>query len=279
MEKDIRLIVFDLDGTLYQDTHHFAYYAKRLCEKLPKMKQDDFWRDYQAVLTGTHKLEIGTVFDVEEDLILRQHNGKVIKGYTWDGENVSEEKLHAIYQHKPLSFNFTTMLNVGDLWWVPGSIARHYKITDEAAEKAFTETREYMMTDEFQMEQIKGFSELLHQLSEKKILVLLTNSPESDSEVILSKLGVQAVFDRKIFNGKKPIETKKHLQFLKEHYDVTYDQILSIGDNAINEIFPAKELGCTTILIDPHHIFTGEVADYKVDTIEDYMEILQTEIK
>ncbi len=30
--KKIKVIIFDLDGTLYEDTHHFDYYAKRIEE-------------------------------------------------------------------------------------------------------------------------------------------------------------------------------------------------------------------------------------------------------
>ncbi|MDF0727383.1 hypothetical protein PY093_11865 [Cytobacillus sp. S13-E01] len=42
-----RVIVFDLDGTLYEDTHHFDYYALRLQEMLPEENRVLFWNDYE----------------------------------------------------------------------------------------------------------------------------------------------------------------------------------------------------------------------------------------
>lgn len=279
MLQDIKVIIFDLDGTVYQDTHHFKYYAQRLCEKLPQEVHEAFWHDYDAAVGGTHALQIGTIYDVKEDLILKQKDNEVVAGLTWDGNEVSKEKLQEIYGGRTLSYDFNTMLNVGDLWWIPGSISRHYGINDEDAQTSFGETRLYMMTEKFKMEQIPGFKALLHSLADKVKVVLLTNSPEEDSEVILHKVGIADVFDYKIFNGKKPIHTKKHLQSVKDRYDVDFHEILSIGDNAINEIIPAKELGCKTILIDPHHIFAGEgmanFADMRVENIEGYMELLK----
>ncbi|MED3653919.1 HAD family hydrolase [Heyndrickxia sporothermodurans] len=274
MEK-IKVIVFDLDGTLYEDTHHFDYYANKLCEKLDIEKQELFRKDYEAILAGEHSLKMGAVFDVEHDLILTHVNGHVIQAHTWDGEPLSEHEVGELYP-KELQFNFHSMLNIGDLWWVPAAIARHYGIDNESAGKAFLETRQYMMTPEFQMKVVPGFKEVLQQLSGSKKLVLLTNSPKQDSEVLLHKLGFNNLFDTLIFDGKKPIQTKDHLTKIKEKYQVEYHQILCIGDNAINEIFPAKRLGCQTILIDPHAISKSENADYIVSHLSMLVNILKT---
>src|SRR6476660_4577892 len=44
----LKVIVCDLDGTRYEDTHHFEYYAKQLQHKLPTEKHEAFWKDYQS---------------------------------------------------------------------------------------------------------------------------------------------------------------------------------------------------------------------------------------
>ena len=70
-----KVIVFDLDGTLYEDTHHFEYYAKQLQHKLPAEKRESFWKDYQSALDLQHALQIGRAYDVEQDLVLvHEHN-------------------------------------------------------------------------------------------------------------------------------------------------------------------------------------------------------------
>lgn len=271
--QNTKVIVFDLDGTLYEDTHHFDYYAKKLCEKLDVAKRPLFKQDYEAVLKGSHPLKMGTVFDVEKDLILNQKNGRVTQARTWEGQSLLTDEIQTIYNSE-LQFNFHSMLNIGDLWWVPAAIARHYGIDNQSAEASFIETREYMMSSKFQMKEVHGLKDTLLQLSKNKRLILLTNSPERDSEVILSKLGFQEFFHKKIFDGRKPIQTKEHLMRIREQFQVEYHQILSIGDNAINEITPAKVLGCQTILIDPHKISKPSDADNILSNLEELVHIL-----
>ncbi len=85
MFANIKVIVFDLDGTLYEDTHHFDYYAKRIEEKLPKEKRQAFRNDYRAVLSGQHPLKIGRIYDTENDFILTLKDNFVENAYRWDG--------------------------------------------------------------------------------------------------------------------------------------------------------------------------------------------------
>ncbi|WP_185806910.1 HAD family hydrolase [Bacillus salinus] len=273
--ENIQVIIFDLDGTLYEDTHHFDFYAQRIKEYLPDEKQSVFEQDYEAAVNGKHTLAIGMVYDAQEDLILRQNKGYVIEAYSWDGSSLSESDVVSKYGEK-IVFDRERMFNVGDLWWIPNAIGRHYGLGREETYEAFLKTREYMMTPEFVMKENKEFVSTLEKLSQTKKLVLLTNSPQPDSEVIVSKLGLSDVFDHKIFNGKKPVHTLQHFKAIQEKYSIDYTNILSVGDNYINEILPARELGCPTILIDSHQIGEDDHADYIVSNIAEATKILQT---
>ncbi len=271
--NNIKAVVFDLDGTLYEDTHHFTYYAEQLKKRTPLEFHQAFEQDYKSVLEGTHTLKIGRVYDAEKDLILVQDNHVVKEAYRWNGGRLSSEEVAALYPEK-ISFDMEKMFNVGDLWWVPNSIGRHYSLTSEDSHEAFIDTRVYMTTPQFQMTKVEPLNELLYQLKESIQLVLLTNSPEEDSMVIIEKLGLHNAFHYKIFNGKKPSLTKERFLTIKDHTGVNFYEILSIGDNYINEIQPAKELGCATVLIDPHQISHEEDADYIVPNIAGVVPIL-----
>jgi hypothetical protein len=48
---------------------------KNYVKKLSEPKRKLFTHDYQAVLEGKHPLKMGTIFDVEKDLILTQDHG------------------------------------------------------------------------------------------------------------------------------------------------------------------------------------------------------------
>ncbi len=272
-ERAIKAVVFDLDGTLYEDTHHFDFYAERLKARTAAEHQGSFEDDYQKIIKGVHPLRIGRIYDVSRDLILIHKNGSVSEAFTWDGEKLDEEGVRDLYREK-LLFDMDTMFNVGDLWWVPNSIGRHYGLTSSDSAEAFRETRTFMTTPDFQMNTIQAFNEILEEVKEGVQVVLLTNSPEEDSEIILEKLGLKDSFHVKIFNGNKPLKTKERFALIREKTGIEYNEMLSVGDNLINEIQPAKELGCSTILIDPHVIGEHGDADYIVRNIEGVVPIL-----
>lgn len=272
--SNIKVIVFDLDGTVYEDTHHFDYQAERLKGKLPPEKQPLFEKDYAAVEKGQHPLKIGRVFDVLKDLVLVQLDNQVMEAYDWNGNPLTEERVRELYP-EPIEINFDTMLSVGDPWWISISIAAHYGLDSKSCYDAFLETREYMMGPQFEMNPIVGFKEALDEVRSHVKLVLLTNSPEPDSEAILTKLGLDQTFDLKIFNGKKPTLTLERFEFVKDHFGVSYKEIMSVGDNWINEIRPVQPLGCKTVFINPFDLGSRADADLVVNRMGEFIPVLR----
>ncbi|MCA1030643.1 HAD hydrolase-like protein [Bacillus timonensis] len=276
MLNDIKAVIFDLDGTLYEDTHHFEYYANRLREKLIDTDQGLFIAEYKKVISGNHALKIGRVFDVKRDLILVQKDLKVVEAFTWDGGKLSNEQMKNIYK-QAISFDFDRMLNIGDLWWVPVAVARHFGMDGKDSYKAFLETRRYMMGPHFRMKEVSGLSESIATLKKNGIkTILLTNSPEEDSRVIIEKLNMESHFDKKIFDGTKPLHTIEHINSISKEFNLSYSQMLSVGDNWINEIRPAQQLGCRTIFIDSFKISQPDFSDYIVNSISNLVPILNS---
>ncbi|WP_268753022.1 HAD family hydrolase [Bacillus alveayuensis] len=162
------------------------------------------------------------------------------------------------------------MFSIGDLWWVPSSIGRHYGLRNED-----TYQREYMMSPQFQMKPIDGLVETLTAIRDDIKLVLMTNSPKPDSEAILEKLGLSMCFQQKIFEAGKPVKTAERFKRIARTYTVRFDEIISVGDNLLNDIIPARELGCKTIYIDPHKIGNEGSADIVVEKLKDSLEFLR----
>lgn len=250
--ESIEVIVFDLDGTLYEDVGHFTYYAERLKEKLPENIQYKFQRDYKKALNNIHALKIGRVYDVENDLIL-VYKDRVTEAYHWDGQQLNESKIAEFYP-APLSFDMERMISIGDSWWIPAAIALHYGLNSKESYQAFLETRDYMKGPEYDISPVKGLKEVLKYLSNKVRLVLLTNSPKPDSEAILEKLSLNHIFAEKVFNAQKPAKAKEQFQNISNNFRINYEAILSVGDNYLNEILPAKKLGCQSLFIDHYSL-------------------------
>jgi FMN phosphatase YigB (HAD superfamily) len=271
---NVKAIVFDLDGTLYEETHHFEYYAAQVAKRLREGDQHCFWEDYHSVLSGRHPLRIGSVYDAGKDLILFLQNGFVSEAYRWNGEKLAVAEVKAIYPGQ-VKIDLDRLFSIGDLWWVPSSIGHHYGLTNEETYAALLETRQWKMGPDFAMKGVPGLAETLQKLKNNVALILMTNSPEPDSEAILRKLKLADVFHHKIFQAGKPIKTASHLQTIRDRYHIQYEEMISIGDNLENDILPACRLGCRTIFIDAYRLAKQGDADVIVASMSECVSVLR----
>ncbi|GAK13709.1 HAD family hydrolase [Geomicrobium sp. JCM 19039] len=247
--KHIDLVIFDLDGTLYEDTDHFDHYAKRLSEELPEQNRANFFQDYDDMKKGNHAVSIGKAYDVVRDWVVETDpfTGQVSRVTDWEGGLVPTAQWKAVYPGA-VSFDFDTLIAIGDGWWLPNAAARHYGVSDP--QPAYHETKEYMATDQFELTVIEGLRTGLQALGQKKQVVLLTNSTPDDVERLLSMLDLTDVFTDVVTSAGKPQHTKAQFKTIMERYDASAERTLSIGDNYLNEIIPAGAIGMKAIYID-----------------------------
>ncbi|GIO24875.1 HAD family hydrolase [Oceanobacillus sp. J11TS1] len=250
MLSKYKLVIFDLDGTLYEGTAHFDYYAKLLQEKVAADQQADFYREYEAMKDGEHLVSIGKVYDVQRDLILTINSltFEVTEAYRWNGEKISEAEMREYY-HGPQQFDFDHLVAIGDGWWLPFACAKHYGVKENYS--SYLATKEFMVTDDFTIERLEGLRAYLLQLKEKTQIVLMTNSDRVDVTRLLNELDLTNIFDHLITSAKKPAYTKKLMEYLMEQYNMEPSEAVSVGDNFINEIAPALSLGMDAVYIQP----------------------------
>ncbi|UOE94460.1 HAD family hydrolase [Alkalihalobacillus sp. LMS39] len=248
MLANYKVVVFDLDGTLYEGTDHFDYYADMLQQQVPVEHRESFKRDYQQIKEGTHIVSVGKVYDVDRDFVLTIDpiNFNVTQAHTWEGEALSEGKVEKLY-HQPLSFNFDKTVAIGDGWWLPFVVAKHYGVAD--CYPSYVATKEYMVSDKFSLTPLSGLAEQLKKLKEQTHIVLMTNSEEEDVQRLLSHLQLEMVFEHVITSAQKPTNAIKHFQDIVDYYNVRTEEVVSVGDNFINEISPALALGIRGIYI------------------------------
>jgi FMN phosphatase YigB (HAD superfamily) len=252
-----QLLIFDLDGTLYEDTNHFAYFASLLQAMLPPDRQAAFAADYDDMLAGHHPVAIGKAYDIQRDVILTPdpitlHATAVCD---WDGNPWSRKRIEETYPG-PLTFDFERIVAIGDGWWLPFAAAKHHGVRDTYA--AYVKTKEYLATHKHLLTRIPGLRSWLEQQRKSKALVLVTNSEQDDVERLLTQLDLHGLFHQTVTNAKKPTHTAKVFQQLLQEYAAQADEAVSIGDNYLNEVAPALHLGMKAVLlqntpVDFHH--------------------------
>ncbi|WP_078553911.1 HAD family hydrolase [Bacillus alkalicellulosilyticus] len=243
-----QLFIFDLDGTLYEGTDHFDYYASKLKKLVSDPYQTDFYAEYEKMKAGHHVVSIGKGYDIKHDCIfsIDPLTLQVTKVEEWDGICWEQEKIQEMYPN-PIVFDFTSLIAIGDGWWLPFVCATHYGVKD--CYSSYLATKEYMVSDQFNLEKIPGLREWLLSLKTTKQIVLMTNSDREDVGRLLRELALDDVFDHIISSAKKPSFTKGLFQELLQQYKLEAHEAVSIGDNFINEIAPALTLGMNGVYI------------------------------
>ncbi|MFC0557757.1 HAD family hydrolase [Halalkalibacter alkalisediminis] len=251
MLASYKLVIFDLDGTLYEGTDHFDYYAEQLKDKVIDSKKDEFMNEYELMKQGKHIVSIGKVYDVERDLVLTIDPMTLLvsSAHTWEGNELREDQRSEFY-NATLAFNFKDMIAIGDGWWLPFVAAKHFGVKD--CYPSYLATKEYMVTDQFSLERLPKLKEGLEELRQQTQLVLMTNSDREDVTRLLKELQLDGVFDHVVTSAQKPSQTTPLFTELLRQYQLEPNQVVSVGDNFINEIAPALLLGMKGIYINSH---------------------------
>lgn len=248
--NEAKLLIFDLDGTLYEDTDHFDYFTSLLQEKLPADRQKAFGEEYEKMKNGEHPVTIGKAYDAIRDTVITVDpmNRKATAACSWDGREWAMDEVRETYPER-LLFNFNTMIAIGDGWWLPQTTARHFGLSGSDTRDCYNKTKEYMATDAFQLTKTPGLKTGLLRLKREKKTVLLTNSGRDDVNRLLNQLDLSGLFDEIIPAALKPAQTEFHFKKIMATNNMKPEETVSIGDNFMNEVAPALTLGMKAIYI------------------------------
>ena len=133
-----------------------------------------------------------------------------------------------------------------DGWSIVAQISRRQGMA-EHLNKAFQMTREKMNEG---LLKIYPNIEAINILSKTKAInVLATNTPKRYAVPVLRQLGILGFFKKIIYGAKKPTGIGSIVEELSLEYSLKYEDMLSIGDNYVNDIEPCINLGIKTLYI------------------------------
>ncbi len=258
-------IIFDLDGTLYEDTDHFAYFSQRLADKLPEANRSAYLEDEAAAKQGRHVLRMGRVYDRRRDLVVEATpEGRVQRAWDWQGEELDERQRRRFYSD-PVAFDMQWMISIGDHWWIPTACAYHHGV--DSTYDAYLAAKDYLASDAASLTPIPGVKEGLAGLRESTQLVVATNSDLADTKRILNHLGLTDIVHAVYPDSRKPQCSKAVLQRIMAELDLAPQRCLAVGDNYLNDVYPAAQLGMGTCLIDPYGLYGSAHADILVSSL------------
>ena len=255
--NNVKAIIFDMDGTLYQDYTFLGRYINYLLEDiLPDQEIKRNIDEAYSILEGNHPIRLGHFIDKQNFNVYAHDEFTPTTSFYWNGK----EKVN---QNATIgSFFF-----LGDPWGIANIYAEQYGVSDEVRTKAFEAVRTEMLQKPTEIVRHSPLFDYIAELNvEKKIL--MTNTPGVTGPAFVKHLQMDTLFDEVVFDAKKPVGMKMAVRkLLKEGYEP--HEILSIGDNPYNDLFPVKTLGCKTCLISQYEHYGSNEWDFTVKTIEE----------
>ncbi|WP_017186938.1 HAD family hydrolase [Alkalibacillus haloalkaliphilus] len=241
------LVIFDLDGTLYEGTEHFKLHTENLKANLSSDEQQQFDEHYNNILAGNHPVQIGKIYDGIHDLIWTwdPFTEQLTEARDWNNQVVKIDD--APNKIKASDFDFVNWVPIGDGWWPPYAIARHFGITVDTIQASYNKTKEQMAELDGFLNQTAGLKEYLESIYQDHTLIVCTNSDEEDAKRLLEFLELDKYFVELISWARKPVYTKQHFEDVLNRYNINPERVLSVGDNFMNEIAPALQLGMSAM--------------------------------
>jgi FMN phosphatase YigB (HAD superfamily) len=256
-------ILFDLDGTLYEDPAVYDRYAAELASNLPPGPRRHYLEHWERARHGRDVARVGMGYDIDRDLFFRYARGRMVSLIDWGGEETPVTSDAAENPERPVDPPIEVPIfghnrrNIGDLWAMADVLAMHYGVPRDRRSEAFIATRAFMATDAFQLHLPQGMERCLASLHSRGFtLVAMSNSPVESVHDVFDELGIRAYFSMIVGDGGKPAGLARWLSGMDGA-----DRVLSIGDNYINDIEPALKAGAGALYIDRHA--TGLGSEYE----------------
>ncbi|MGG3624940.1 HAD family hydrolase [Bacillus gobiensis] len=261
--KDIKAVIFDLDGTLYQDYTFLGRYIKHLFEgTLSEAEIEIKVKEAYAILEGHHPVRLGYFYNRENEKVYAHKDLRLTKAFHWNG--IEEENLIASDE---------CLFYIGDPWGIAKLYIDRYGLDEQTARNAFERVRQEMLCKPNEIYRHHPLFDIISKLNVEKKL-FLTNTPEPSGPEFVKHLQIGELFDTYVYDACKPDGINESLeQLLKDGY--LAHEILSIGDNPWNDLYPVKKRGGRTCLISKYVHADPTIWDVTVETIEELADFLQ----
>ena len=240
MHREIKTIVFDLDGTIYQNNRFHSDYIRFLLEGTGREDWEEALVHYiEGVYEGRY-LAMNRFYEnrriqaASPAEFMKELAGRLAPdvGFAYALEHAEE------------------YVYLGDAWALVSLIGKTLGLLEGGREnRIYQLTREKMSRDG--MSGCKRLREAILALGRRYHTVMLTNSYEGTALDFLEQLGFGGIFTDAVFSADKPYGMAENLA---RRFPELYEEpgsFLTIGDHAFNDLMPLQRLGCKALWINP----------------------------
>ena len=247
MRQEIDTIIFDLDGTIYQNTEFHRDYLHFLVEGTAR----EGWVDSLIAFADA-------VFVGERLVMNAFYDASRIEASTPAAYFAALERalLPELTYEEALAR--ADCLYTGDAWAVVTLMGQTLGLLDNGrGDAVYRRTRDKMSADG--MTGCLRLRRAIQGLEGRCETILLSNSYESTAMEFLQQLGFEHTFQKFVFSANKPAGMVQALCAQDAALLDRPERVLSVGDHAFNDLLPLRRLGVPDAVGQPvlQHPYAG----------------------
>lgn len=272
--SEIKVIIFDMDGTLYQEDTFLERFICYLLEGTEHEGETERAVEAgRAILMGEHAIKMGHFYHKVDDLCLVRHEDGFVQGFTWEGASIDQRAS----AYGDISSQVEHLIHIGDAWCIAFVIGHKYKLSEKKSWSAFERIREEMVLSPYQFAFKNELFQAIKELTAVEKKILMTNTYLESGIQFLEYMGIHELFEETHCGAQKPFGLNRYFNSLLEQGYKAHE-ILSIGDNPWNDLHPVKRMGGKTCFISPYSSSDHEPWDLRLTTLDE-LELLMREIQ
>ncbi|CAM4397065.1 HAD hydrolase-like protein [Paenibacillus alkaliterrae] len=267
----VKVIIFDMDGTLYQEDTYLERYIRYLLEGTEHEGETEAVVSAgRAILTGEHPFQFGHFYHTQDNVALVRHEESFVQGFTWEGTAI-DERARAYGQ---LSSQAPHLIHIGDPWGIAAVVRHKYKLSEEKQQSAFVRVREEMILEPYHFEFRSDLFQAMEELTAVDRKILMTNTYLESGIEFLNYMEIHHLFEEVYCGAEKPLGLSSYFASLLEQGYQAHE-ILSIGDNTWNDLHPVKRMGGRTCFISPYPTSDPEAWDLRLTTLDELEQLMR----
>lgn len=270
--KQVKAVVFDIDGTLYSlaSGPFVKRYMELVKNHLPAERYPAFVAEWGRALAGRSPFRSGRVFDVSGGRVLvLDKSGKVAEAYEKWGGRVPPHEVRKNYPNPIANKQEGYVFMEGGAWALTG-LARSFGIGYDENEGIYQQIYDEIAKEphKFFAAPDKALSKFFTDLKNHGIkIAVMSNTPDPMASIILETMGVKDKVGIFVPAARKPVNSEANLKEIMTKFGVKPGEVLSVGDSVGNDLDVPRSLGMQTVLLEDFPVENQKSADAKGKSI------------
>lgn len=259
----IKTILFDLDGTVYQNNYFHRNYISLLVKDSPYAS----WE--QPLIALADDILSGKIIPMNQ---FYRAGARPVSSVDDVAASLQAGALKDLSFQEAYKGPLPDIYYLGDAWAVLSLLAQTLRLSRETQDRTFLEVRRQMLDG---IVPNTGLIEALNALKDRYVTVLLSNSPQDTAGAFIRRLGLRDAFTRIGYGGGKPYGLLRCLEQFAPDALANPRTLLSIGDHVFNEIENVRLLGGRTLWICFYRHINYADCDLRLYTVEELRDFLR----